>query len=117
MLLAALMLIQGCGAGWHQPAEVDPVTFKPRQQVQVWRDATFDRWHGVVVSPDTISGIPFRAPLNCDTCRVALPRAAVDSIRLGDPVAGFWKSTGLAVGIMMTPLALACIAGMCVEDY
>ena len=117
LLLAVCVLFQGCGAGWHQPAEVGPAEFKPRQQVQVWRGATAHRWHGVIVASDTISGVPFQEPLDCDSCRIAFPRASVDSIRFGNPVAGFWKSVGLAVGIMMVPVALMCAEGMCSDDY
>ena len=117
MLLAVLAFLQGCGAGWHQPAEAGPTSFEPRQQIQIWRGTTVDRWHAVKVASDTISGIPYLDPLDCGSCRIALPQTAVDSIRLGNPVAGFWKSAGLVVGIMMVPVAIMCLGGMCSDDY
>jgi hypothetical protein len=64
--------------------------------VQVWQHGSALRWHAVRITPDTISGIPFFRSTTCDSCRVAVPRGSVDSIRLGNPVAGFWKSVGLA---------------------
>ena len=88
-----------CGAGWHQPAHLTPGPWKQRQQVQVWRQGGVLRWHGVIVGADSISGVPFRQPVECDSCRLALPFAGVDSVRLGSPVAGFWKTLGLVVGV------------------
>jgi len=105
-----------CGAGWHRPAQLEPGTLAPRQQVQVWSGGTARRWHAVRVEPDSISGIPYLRSVDCDSCRTALPRAAVDSVRLGDPVAGFWKSVGLALGVPGLILFIACSAsrGGCV---
>src|SRR4051812_20007349 len=48
----------GCGAGWHRvepPAGGVPA----RQQVQVWHDDRFERWHAVTVGPDSITGVPY----------------------------------------------------------
>ena len=53
------------------------------------------RWHGVIVTTDSLSGIPFQRPLDCDTCRVAVRLATIDSVRIGNPEAGFWKSAGM----------------------
>jgi len=98
--LAALLLIEACGAGWHQPATgLEPAPLPEGQQVQVWRHGKMDRWHGVVMTTDSVSGIPYQKPLDCSTCRTALGRNDVDSIRVGNPEAAFWKSIGLGVGI------------------
>lgn len=40
------------------------------------------RIHGLTVLADSLRGIPSPAPLDCDSCRVAVPRAEVDSIRV-----------------------------------
>ena len=66
------------------------------------------RWHAVVLTADTVSGIPYREPIDCDTCRIAVPRSTVDSIRLGSPVAGFWKTFGLVVGGLVAACLIAC---------
>ena len=58
------------------------------------------RWHGVVITTDSVTGLPFQRPLDCDTCRSAFARQTVDSIRLGNPEAAFWKSVGLGAGIL-----------------
>ncbi len=101
----------GCGAGWHQPPQLAPGPLPPRQQVQVWVDGRADRWHGVVVGRDSMSGIPFVRSLTCDTCRRAVPLASVDSVRVGKPVAGFWKTLGLVVGIQLAAFAVICWGG------
>jgi hypothetical protein len=104
--LLGIWMLAGCGAGWHRPPEVVPGPWSPRQQVQVWSAGHSVRWHAVIVGPDSISGIPFTRPVECDNCRVSLARTAVDSVRMGQPVAGFWKSFALIIGV---PLAVAAI--------
>ena len=93
--LLLVLATSACGAGWHRPARLPPGPLPPRQQVQVWRRGDVMRWHAVHLATDSVSGVPFLRPVDCDSCRVALPRAGVDSIRLGNPVAGFWKTIGL----------------------
>jgi len=69
------------------------------------------RWQAVRVSGDSVSGIPFLRPITCDSCRTALPRATVDSIRLGSPVAGFWKTVGLITGTFVLAGLIYCWQG------
>lgn len=66
------------------------------------------RWHALVVATDSISGVPFTRPPACDSCRVAVPRALVDSVRLGNPTAGFWKSVGLGMGLTLAAVVAIC---------
>jgi hypothetical protein len=68
-----------------------------------------ERWHALVIGADSISGVPYVRPPGCDSCRVALPRAEVDSVRLGNPVAGFWKTFGLVVGIPVLVFGAICL--------
>jgi hypothetical protein len=60
------------------------------------------RLHGVIVGADTVSGIPFLKSLDCDSCRVRIQQAEVDSLRIGEPVDSFWKTAalGAAVGLL-----------------
>ena len=101
----------GCGAGWHQPAAVAPDGIPARQQVQVWHNGSVLQWHAVRITPDSVSGVPYFRPVDCDSCRRRVPRAAVDSIRLGNPVAGFWKSVGLVVGTLAAFGVIYCWEG------
>jgi hypothetical protein len=100
-----------CGAGWQTVSQPWPESVAPRQQVEVWSDHRATRLHGVVITPDSVSGVPFLAPLSCDSCRVGFPRAQVDSIRVGDPPGGLWASTGLVLlGLLAAALAI-CLTG------
>src|SRR5512143_637733 len=107
-LLPLLLAIEACGTGWRRPVEIAPGRLRPRQQVQVWRRGEPQRWHAVVIGQDSISGIPFSRPLECDTCRAALALTDVDSIRLGNTVAGFWKSVALGLGGLLAVCIAVC---------
>ena len=110
LLLGTVVQAAACGAGWRRPPELTSGPLRPRQQVQVWHQGTNVRWHGVVVGRDSISGIPFHQSLTCDSCRVEWPRAAVDSIRLGNPVGAFWKSVGVFMGGLLAVCVVICVS-------
>jgi hypothetical protein len=81
-----ITLLTGCAgglAGWQRVESTPALDFTPRQQVQVWHDGRSDIWHRVRPVPDSLSGIPYHRPLDCDSCRVCLPLGAIDSLRLG----------------------------------
>jgi hypothetical protein len=109
--LLVLMLVWGCGAGWHRPRAELPAPLPARQQVQIWRNGVALQWHAVRLTADSVSGISFLQPVQCDSCRVSVPRATVDSLRLGNPVAGFWKTMGLVTAIIFTPAIIYCWKG------
>lgn len=100
------LLLTGCGAGWRSLPPLAPSELPPDQQVQVWSRGSARQWHGVMVTAETISGIPFVRPLSCDSCRLAIPRAEVDSLRAGSPPSGFWKTAGLLVAGTLVALYL-----------
>ncbi|MBM2811368.1 MAG: hypothetical protein HW416_2127 [Chloroflexi bacterium] len=108
LVLFAILLTGACSAGWRR-SELELGALKPSQQVQVWRGGAVTRWHAVVVTPDTVSVIPFLRSVECDTCRVGIPRAQVDSIRLGNPVAAFWKTFGLVLAVPLGIMIAVCI--------
>jgi hypothetical protein len=96
------LTLAGCGAGWHQATLTPSGTFGPRQQVQVWSGHTSQQLHGVSWTDDSLFGRGYLVPLDCDSCaRVALARSQVDSVRTGNPSAGFWRTTGLVLGGMV----------------
>jgi hypothetical protein len=101
--------LAGCGAGWHR-AELTPGPVPARQQVEVWRSGTVERWHGVVLTEDSVSGVPYLRSVSCASCRVTRPRAEVDSIRLGSPVAGFWKTVALIIALPVVVVEGVCAA-------
>jgi hypothetical protein len=105
------VLVTGCGAGWHQVAPLATKALPLRQQVQVWRAGGVLRWHAVRVSGDSVSGIPYLQAIACDSCRTGVARAGVDSLRLGSPVAGFWKTIGLITGAFVLAGVIYCWRG------
>jgi hypothetical protein len=97
-LTGALLAQTACGAGWHR---IDPPAssrLAPRQQVQVFQGLRKLQLHAIELDPEWISGIPFHQPVECDSCRIRVPRSTVDSLKAGNPTAGFFKTLGLVLG-------------------
>jgi hypothetical protein len=112
MLQMALILPQtGCGAGWRRIDLPPPASLPARQQVQVWQAGMATRLHAVSLSSDSVSGVPYLQPIECDSCRVTLALQAVDSIRSGNPTAGFWKTVGLTLAGLAVGLVVICATG------
>ena len=101
------VLATACGAGWHRTDVVAPNAKSSRQQVEVWQGDSARRWHAVRVTDDSVSGIPFLRPIDCDSCRITVSRASVDSVRLGDPVGGFWL--GITAFVVVPALIVALV--------
>ena len=108
LCLAMAALQPACGAGWHRVTTPAPATYPPRQQVQLWSLGRMHRWHAVRASADSVSGIPFLRPIDCDSCRVSIPQAEVDSLRLGNPTGALWKSVGFTLGATAVAAILVC---------
>lgn len=89
-------LVSGC-AGWYRIEVPTDTVLARRQQVQIWQGSRSQVLHAVRVRADTVSGIPFFQPLSCDSCLVTIPRAGVDSLRLGN-------QEGPAIAGIMLPL-------------
>jgi hypothetical protein len=106
-VLGLALLQTGCGAGWHTTALASG-PLPPRQQAQVWTDGRSVRLHGLIVTDDSLSGVPYIRSPACDSCRVAIPRGSVDSVRLGNPTAGFWKTVGLGMGVTLAAGLVIC---------
>lgn len=108
--LVAALAVSACGA-WERIADLSPDdTLPQRQQVQVWSAGKARVWHAVRFDADSVSGVPFHLSPSCDSCRVAIARAAVDSVRLGDPerigmtFAGLVILAILAIGAALSQL-------------
>jgi len=86
--VALLLIAGGCTpVGWHR---VDLTSrFRRREQVKVWSRGSVERWHAVVFSRDSLSGIPYKMPLDCDRCRHSIALTEVDSLRTATPL-GAW---------------------------
>ena len=86
--IVLLLIAGGCTpVGWHR---VDLTSrFRRREQVKVWSRGSVERWHAVVFSRDSVSGIPYKLPLDCDRCRRSIALTEVDSLRTATPL-GAW---------------------------
>jgi hypothetical protein len=113
-MLAVCLVTESCSAGWRRLAPAPPNPLPSDQQVQVWSAGNSQRWHGVRISPDSVSGVPYFKPAKCDSCRLSLPASRVDSIRLGDPDGALGRTIGLLVAI---PLFLLWGIGRATGDF
>lgn len=75
-----LVVAAGCHAPWQREEMIIPGDLPREQLIDIWSGDTVVRWHAAVYTPDSITGIPATLPATCDSCRIALPRSAVDSI-------------------------------------
>ena len=81
---AFLLLAVGCSGGRWEPRRIDlPFPFEPSDVVWIWSAGKVEKWHAVVITPDSVSGIPYTMALECDRCRRSIPRAQVDSMKVG----------------------------------
>ena len=107
--LCLLALSQAdCGAGWRRAGELAPGPLPRGQQVEVWHEGRAERLHALILTEDSLSGVPFLHPWGCDSCRVTLARVEVDSIRFGHPERGFWRGVGLTFGALAVLGLVAC---------
>jgi hypothetical protein len=101
-IVVVLLPLWACSAGWHRIEPVAPDSLPRDQQVQVWQGTQRIQLHAVRVDHDSISGVPFQRPSDCDSCRISLPSLAIDSLRTGDPTSAFLKNIGLTLGSWLT---------------
>jgi hypothetical protein len=104
---ASLLLLWACSAGWHRIEAVAPSSLPKGQQVQMWQGRDRLQLHAIRVDHDSISGVPIQKPADCESCRISVPTASVDSLRAGNPTAAFFKSIGLT---LVTWLTLGLVA-------
>jgi len=57
--------------------------------------------------------VPYIDSPACDSCRVSLARDTVDSLRAGNPTAGFLKSIALSLGGILAAVVVICRAEGC----
>jgi hypothetical protein len=68
---------------WSKAQAPAPQAFAPREQVKVWTMGRSSRFQAVRIEGDSISGTPYQHSPSCDSCRVAIALADVDSMQTG----------------------------------
>ncbi len=61
----------------------EPRPVKPHAPAWIWSSGKVEKWHAVVITQDSVWGVPYRMSLKCDSCRSSMPRTQVDSMKLG----------------------------------
>jgi hypothetical protein len=100
---ATALLLSACSsfqAG--RPLDQLPIPVAPDKRVEVWSHGERYQLHGVTVDADSVHGVRWWHHLDCDSCRVAIARASVDSVRTLGHDSG---KTGVFI-LIATPIAL-----------
>ncbi len=79
--LAVVLLVAGCGH-WEESRVYPATPLKPADPVLIWSSGKVEKWQAVVITRDSVSGIPYGTSVKCDSCRRSIPRALVDSMKL-----------------------------------
>jgi len=108
--LLFVLLAAGCTSyvGWRPLDQFTPV--KPQDVVWIWSGGTVNQWEAVIITQDSVSGVPHEMSLCGDACRRNLPRTQVDSMKL--PYIGHHttaKNAVVAVGFGTAVLIAALI--------
>ena len=82
--LVSILLAAGCTTRYSAWRRLDqPTPLKSEDIVWIWRGGVANKWHAVVITQDSVSGVPYELPLPCDSCRHSLSRSQVDSMDVG----------------------------------
>jgi len=82
LALAFVPLVAGC-IYWGRRRVDQPTPIAPGDPVWIWTAGGVEKWHAVVITQDSVSGIPFDTSRKCATCRRSIPRVQVDSMKHG----------------------------------
>ncbi len=83
-ILALVLLTTGCSSYWGRRPIDEPIPLKPWLPVWIWSRGAVNKWREVVITQDSVSGIPYNVPKGCySMCLRSLPRSQVDSMKLG----------------------------------
>ena len=106
-VLVVLGLGTACST-WQTVTDLDqlPMPADSSSIYDVWGKDGHRKLRALRIDADTVRGLPGERPAACDSCPVAIPRAAVDSIRsLKADGAGTWIM-GVTIAAMLLPLIL-----------
>lgn len=104
-LISSTLLLSGCASS---PKPVSPApsrALSPRDRVEVWTGGTSHLLHGVRFTADSVTGVPYLRPPDCDSCRVSLTLSTVDSMKTapgeGNAIAGVFAPVVFLAAFMI----------------
>lgn len=82
-----VVLVAGCvnTVRWVRE-DVHPVAVQGDRHLDRARMWSGDRvldWRAVLITRDSVSGVPAALFTHCDSCRITVPSAAIDSLKVG----------------------------------
>lgn len=81
-LPALTLLLAGCTSfQGGRPLDQLPTPIPAEQRIEVWSRGESYQLHAVTVDADSVRGVRWWHAPECDSCRVTIARAAVDSVR------------------------------------
>ena len=102
LVLLLIMLAPIACSRWSRPEPPSPAEYPSTRNIKVWAKGRTLRLHNVHFRNDTLIGVPSTAAPDCDSCRVYLPIAQVDSVQ-ADP------SDTLPIALAMVPIAIVVL--------
>ena len=91
--------IAGC-AGWSQIPRPAPTVLPEAKELQVWRSREAIVLRQVTIGADSVSGVRTDHWPRCDSCRVAVAQAEIDSFRLKPEVSTNPFGSGMVLGLL-----------------
>ena len=110
--LVLVLLATACTTGhwgWRPLDQATPL--KSYEVARISSRGVMNEWHAVVITQDSVSGIPSAMSVSCDSCRRSLPRSQIDSMALGYRQHNVAKEGLVVLGF--ATLALVVEAGVC----
>ena len=92
------VLAVGCHSEWRPRLE-EPASIKPHDVVRIWSSDAVAQWHAVVITSDSVSGIPYETSLQCDSCRRSMPLVLVDSMKVSHATSA--KAVLIVAGVVV----------------
>jgi hypothetical protein len=108
--LVWVLLLTGCSYWGRRPLnELKPID--PDAPVWIWIRSGVEKWHRVEITPDSVRGVPSTSRISaehlCKMCGRSIPRAQVDSMKVG--------YTTWVESIFDTIAGIAFLIGMCCD--
>jgi hypothetical protein len=77
---AVVILAAACAPAAARVALQPDAAVTPETRLALWQGPRADTLRGVQVGDSVVSGVPLAQPTLCDSCRVKLPLAGIDSV-------------------------------------